>query len=223
MELVTLKGEHATCSSRDVASHFGKRHDKLLFEIERKYHGLIGKGCAQNGGDPFFMKSTYVEKQNGQEYPHYLINRDGFALLVMGFTGKEALSWKLKYIEAFNAMEKLILEKQTASWEQVRLQGVLARKSETDTIKALVEYAKTQGSQNSDRLYVLYTKLANDTVGITKRNLATFAQLSMLSIIENVILNVIRAGMANELHYKVIYQNCKTQLRNVVATAFLST
>mgnify|MGYP002308687869 CR=1 FL=1 len=36
----------------------------------------------------------------------YLMNRDGFSLLVMGFTGKEALDWKVKYIEAFNEMEK---------------------------------------------------------------------------------------------------------------------
>lgn len=34
------------------------------------------------------------------------MNRDGFSLLAMGFNGKEALSWKLKYIEAFNKMEK---------------------------------------------------------------------------------------------------------------------
>ena len=36
----------------------------------------------------------------------YLMNRDGFSLLAMGFTGKEAVEWKLKYIEAFNAMEQ---------------------------------------------------------------------------------------------------------------------
>ena len=39
------------------------------------------------------------------EDPAFLMTRDGFALLAMGFTGKRALHWKLKYIEAFNAME----------------------------------------------------------------------------------------------------------------------
>ena len=42
----------------------------------------------------------------GQKFPMYLMNRDGFSLLVMGFTGEKALEWKLKYIEAFNQMEK---------------------------------------------------------------------------------------------------------------------
>ena len=36
------------------------------------------------------------------------MNRDGFSLLAMGFTGKKALQWKLKYIEAFNEMEETL-------------------------------------------------------------------------------------------------------------------
>ena len=42
----------------------------------------------------------------GRMQKAYYMNRDGFSLLVMGFTGAEAIEWKLKYIEAFNAMEK---------------------------------------------------------------------------------------------------------------------
>ena len=53
-----------------------------------------------------FFKSEYTHPQNHQKYPMYLMNRDGFSLLAMGFTGKEAVQWKLKYISAFNAMEK---------------------------------------------------------------------------------------------------------------------
>ena len=56
------------------------------------------------------MKNMFIESEyknsRGRTYKQYLINRDGFSLLAMGFTGKEALNWKLKYIEAFNEMEK---------------------------------------------------------------------------------------------------------------------
>lgn len=45
----------------------------------------------------------------------YFINRDGFTFLIMGFTGKDADIWKWKYIKAFNQMEKLIQEKNTAA------------------------------------------------------------------------------------------------------------
>lgn len=57
-----------------------------------------------------FCKTTYVHQQNGQPYPMYLMTRDGFTLLAMGFTGKSALEWKLKYINAFNQMEAHIRE-----------------------------------------------------------------------------------------------------------------
>lgn len=116
-ELVYLKNDKAVCNSLQVAERFEKRHDKLIFEIERMYSGLIGKGCTQNGGDPLFIKTTYVHQQNKQRYPMYLMNRDGFSLLVMGFTGKNALEWKLQYIRAFNQMEKLIQEKNTAAYQ----------------------------------------------------------------------------------------------------------
>lgn len=57
-----------------------------------------------------FLKQ--YSNQNEQTYPMYLMNRDGFSLLVMGFTGQKALEWKLKFLEAFNAMEKEIRKQQ---------------------------------------------------------------------------------------------------------------
>ena len=58
-----------------------------------------------------FVESTYVNKQ-GHEQPMYYMNRDGFTLLAMGFTGKEAVKFKLEYIEAFNKMENFIREQE---------------------------------------------------------------------------------------------------------------
>lgn len=53
-----------------------------------------------------FCEHSYKVEGNNKTYPEYLMNRDGFSLLVMGFTGKKALEWKIKYIQAFNAMEE---------------------------------------------------------------------------------------------------------------------
>lgn len=58
----------------------------------------------------FFFETTYENR--GKQYPEYLMNRDGFSLLVMGFTGKEALNWKIRYIEEFNRMEQYIRDQQ---------------------------------------------------------------------------------------------------------------
>lgn len=61
---------------------------------------------AENSATKFFQETSTVYR--GQQFPFYLMNRDGFSLLAMGFTGKKALQWKLKYIEAFNEMEETL-------------------------------------------------------------------------------------------------------------------
>lgn len=82
--LSTQNGE-PVASSRDVAKRFGKRHDHVIRDIAE-----IVKSFPKNGDTPLFFKTEYVHPQNHQKYPMYLMNRDGFSLLVMGFTGKEA-------------------------------------------------------------------------------------------------------------------------------------
>lgn len=116
IKITTSNGE-LVVSSRQVAENFGKEHSKVIRSIE----GIANFGDTQG----MFHKVSYVNEQNGQEYKEYLMNRDGFSLLVMGFTGKEAMAWKLKYIEAFNAMEKKLSKPQPTLTEQMA-QGLLA-------------------------------------------------------------------------------------------------
>ena len=72
------------------------------------------------------MKSRY-EDAYGRSQPEYLCTRDGFSLLVMGFTEEEVLKWKLKYIDAFNQMEAFIQERRSSEWLVTRKQGKLIR------------------------------------------------------------------------------------------------
>nr|DAE30060.1 MAG TPA: regulatory protein [virus sp. ctQmo6] len=213
-ELVYLEKEEAVCSSLDVSGCFGKRHDNVL----RAIGGLLENEETQK----MFKKSYYVDGQNKQQYPMYLMNRDGFSLLVMGFTGKKALDWKLKYINAFNQMEKIIRERQSQSWIESRSVGKLSRKAETDVLKQLVEYAKRQGSEHADMLYMTYSKLANKAVGVTDRETATTQQLMNLSFVENIILNMVQDGIQQELPYKEIYRNVKDRLAVVGRLAYLT-
>ena len=94
--LSTQNGE-PVASSRQIAENFGKEHKTVLRSIEE----LAAQNCAAKS---MFYETTFENR--GKQYPMYLMNRDGFSLLVMGFTGKAALEWKLKYIAAFNEMEK---------------------------------------------------------------------------------------------------------------------
>ena len=116
IKITTSNGE-LVVSSRQVAENFGKEHSKVIRSIE----GIANFGDTQG----MFHKVSYVNEQNGQEYKEYLMNRDGFSLLVMGFTGKEAMEWKIKYINAFNEMERKLAKPQLTPAEQMA-QGLIA-------------------------------------------------------------------------------------------------
>ena len=68
-----------------MAEKFGKEHKNVLSSIRESI-----KGCAENAANLMFEETTYITDQNGQEYPIFIMNRDGFTLLAMGFTGKKA-------------------------------------------------------------------------------------------------------------------------------------
>lgn len=87
-----------------VAEVFEKPHDYVLKAIRK----ILSGGIVKNDETPMFEETTYMSEQNKQIYPMFVMNQDGFTLLAMGFNGKKAMEFKLKYIEAFNAMKKQI-------------------------------------------------------------------------------------------------------------------
>ena len=94
---IIIENNRPVVSSRKVAEIFEKEHRRVLQDIREL-------SC----GDDFrlhnFVQSSYINSQD-KEQPEYLMTRDGFTLLAMGFTGTKAMQWKIKYIEAFNKME----------------------------------------------------------------------------------------------------------------------
>lgn len=86
-------------TSKDIADKFGKQHKHVLQAVR----DLMAQNSAVKN---MFHESTYETR--GKQYPMYLITRDGFTLLAMGFTGPDALEWKMKYIKAFNRMAEII-------------------------------------------------------------------------------------------------------------------
>lgn len=219
--MVFERKEQAVVSSRVIAEKFEKEH----FHILRDIKVLIG-GISKNGDTPkdYFIKSEYSNEQNGQIYPEYLCTRDGFTLLAMGFTGTKALEWKLRYIEAFNRMESFIRERQSSEWLLTRKQGMLIRRSETDTIADLIEYAEAQGSRNMrSRAYIAYSKLVNSLVGIESgmRDKIPFKTLSTIMFLEDMILHTISEEMEKGTHYKEIYKVCKANGEQIMRFAYL--
>ena len=103
LNLVSINNNQVVVSSRQVADNFEKEHKVVLRSIKEIL-------AVQNCATKFFHESTFTNR--GKQYPEYLMNRDGFSLLVMGFTGEKALEWKVKYINAFNAMEQELRNKE---------------------------------------------------------------------------------------------------------------
>ena len=88
-------------SSRDIANVFGKEHSKILRDIRALPQDDFNQAN--------FGLVEYTDKK-GEKRPEYLLTRDGFSMLVMGFTGEKAYLWKVSFIEAFNKLEQTVKE-----------------------------------------------------------------------------------------------------------------
>ena len=101
-ELITVVNGKQVVTSKQIADHFGKTHRHVLRDIAKELE------TAGEFGSEHFGLSSYTSSQN-KILPCYEMSRDGFTLIAMGFTGVKAQQWKIKYIEAFNAMERELL------------------------------------------------------------------------------------------------------------------
>lgn len=142
-----------TVTSREVAEHFKKEHRHVIESIR----SIISENSELTS---MFYETTYTAG-TGRAYPMYQMNRDGFTLLAMGFTGKDALEWKLKYIRAFNMMEeKLKVKEIQAAMPKVdaRMMEAQARlnNSRVDTAKLLMQMGdKAALYHNREQCYQL--------------------------------------------------------------------
>ncbi len=100
--LVHMFKNQVVVSSVQLAEHFDKRHCDIL----RLLNALLRSANKQRLSKHFF-KSNYKD-ETGKNNTMYLMDRDGFSLLVMSFKGEKALKWKLDFIDDFNAMEQEI-------------------------------------------------------------------------------------------------------------------
>lgn len=211
-DLIILKNNKPMCDSLQVAEKFHKNHRDVTRDIDN----LIAQNCAVK---MMFSSSDYKAK-NGQVYRMYYMNRDGFSLLAMGFTGKDALKWKLEYIKAFNVMEAIIMERQSPSWQQARVEGKKARRMETDAIKEFVSYAQEHGSKSADKYYIHYSKLADKAVGITDRDSASTDQLLNLRVVEMMIDKAVLTEITAGTEYHQAFKNVKAKIQQVAELAF---
>lgn len=118
-ELVIMHDKQAVTTSLVLSEAFGKQHKHVLEAISSKINSAENSAQYKR----MFAESTYTDR-SGKQNKMYYLNRDGFTFIAMGFTGRKADEFKLKYIEAFNKME-----------EQIRNQSFQALNQSTDDLK----------------------------------------------------------------------------------------
>lgn len=219
-DLVFLKHKQALTTSLKVAEYFAKRHDRVLRAIEDAKSNLPENGDVAKA----IIPSSYVDAK-GETRPMYLLNRDGFMFVVMGFTGAKAAQLKWNYIQAFNKMEAALAERQSAEWQEIRAETKRGYKDLSTAVRALYEFAKAHGCNVSERVfYINFAKLMNKTLGIdpgTRDNLASW-QLYEIEKLQFIARTIIAGLLAQGADYHEPYRHFKATLESYARLSFIN-
>lgn len=212
--------EQIVTTSLKVADKFEKAHKDVLESIRN-----IQASLSTAEFSALFKESTY-KAVNGKSNPMYEMNRDGFSLLAMGFTGEKALKWKLEYIGAFNYMEnelkRIYTERQ--QWQIERDKGVVIRHILTDTIKMKIADSPHKRFAYPNYTNLIYRTLFGKTAkeleqeyGIkAKENLRDFftgEDLAKVQSMEMLVSSLINCGWG----YDQIKEFIKTETMKMIA------
>ncbi len=195
------KVEITACTSLDVAETFGKEHKNVLRDIENIRKELSSDLSGTNSAEfsALFYESNY-KASNGKKNPMYIMNRDGFTLLVMGYTGEKAMQFKLAYIKQFNAMETALKGKLVE-----REKGIAIRQALTKSLQLSQENERMHGHAYSTYTNCIYKALFNknanqlrEQFGIDKkanlRDCFTQEELKAIESTERLVSGLVDCG-----------------------------
>ena len=193
--------------SRLLARFLNHRHRTILESIDKyidKFQELnpvpfeteLGKPLPQGGF--------------GQPVRYALLNESQcYFLLTLMRNNDLVVEAKLKLVKAFEDARRQLAQRDSA-----RIEGKKARIAETESIKALVDYASASGSESANKYYVIITKMTNEFLGIEsgERNTLPAERLKQIATVELVVDIAIRDGIKAELPYKDIYKLAKERV-----------
>ena len=195
VEIKTVNKEEVTVvTSLDVAETFGKEHYHVIEDIRE-----IQSKISTPEFSGLFFESDY-KASNGKKNPMYYMNRDGFTLLVMGYTGEKAMQFKIAYIKQFNAMEKALIGK-----VKEREKGIAVRQALTNAIKESGENERMHGHAYSTYTDLIYkavlgksAKQLREELGIGKqdnlRDSLSAEELAKVKSVEMVVSGLVDCG-----------------------------
>lgn len=197
--------------SRLLAPELNHRH-RTIFENILKYKDQF----KTLGLLPFETEAVNLNDARGVKYQKFALLNEGqcYFLLTLMRNNDVIVEKKAKLVQAFlQAKDQLVLH------ELARIEGKAVRRTETDAIKSLVEYASAKGSSNANMYYANITRMTNNLLGIEagKRDQLDHKTLQQIKVAETIVEMAIRDGLKAELPYKDIYKLCKDRVSSIVA------
>ena len=170
--------------STEVAKNFQKKHSDVLREIDR-LRSILPKTFVERN---FAFLFRIVPTGNGgtRKVRQCALTRDALSLLVMGFTGKAAIMWKLRYIEAFNAMEQ-------ALHENIQRE---ARTGGAEAVKAACRQARTETAQLFWRLGPVQKRRVRQAVRYHAMGLGKHSIAKLLDVDGREVSRLLKAAQA---------------------------
>lgn len=233
-ELVEIVRKQAVTTSLKVAEIFGKEHKNVIRDIDKIVSDMAEVASEQESSKlrsletaKMFRKSSYKVEGQLRSYPMYYMNFDGFTLLAMGFTGKEALKFKLAYIDAFNKMADVLSNWKNPEWQAIRAEVKVTFHKLTDAVKeVIIPLARANGSTTPDDKFYMYWSKMLCKVGCynpRSRDKLPLGHMFILHQLEDIAVTQIRGLNATNLFdYKAIYRQTKIKLNNFAKIAMIN-
>ena len=197
--------------SRLLAPELNHRH-RTIFESITKYQSKF----EEHGLLTFKTEAVSSINSRGVKYQKYaLLNEDQcYFLLTLMRNNDFVVNKKSKLVKAFRQAKD-----QVALRDIARIEGKAIRRTETDAIKALVDYATAKGSNNAKTYYASITMMTNKLLGIEsgQRDQLDHKKLQQIKVAETIVEIAIRDALAAGLDYKDIYKLCKDRVSAIAA------
>ncbi|WP_419154277.1 Rha family transcriptional regulator [Weissella viridescens] len=145
LHLVENHEGEAVTDSRKVAEYFGKQHKDVLRTIDQLLEEIDSVKLRHSS--TMFKEVAYISEKSHRPFRMYEMNKDGFTLLAMGFTGPQALKFKLNYINRFNDME-----------------GYIEQRHENDTLSPLYKSSGQKFNHTNPKLMMEIARETSDEV-----------------------------------------------------------
>ena len=216
VSLVKIENNEPLVSTLDISKGFESEHKHIL-ELVKKYKDEIKSlSCSA-------FETRNLKNKNARDTEYFMLNEGQTIFLVSLMKNKKiVVAFKSKLAKDFIKQKKILSNiasnLKNDEWKQLRENGKLSRKQETDTIKDFVDYATKQGSKNAKHYYSNITSMENKALFFLEmkfkniRDILTGQQLGVVSTADQIIEKALIHGMKNKLYYKLIYQNAKENI-----------